>query len=425
MGASVQLGSTRGNIRNLPGNLNRKRAQTVAHMRPMPGQAHLLGDETAPQPSRKEVSKARHDFLDQQRQDAGGMGSLLPAASRSAEVATPIGLHAGDLPAAEMIPAAFAVGPKEHLATIASSTFIEVYEKRDVGLMSVLRYILMDGCAAERQGRLVGIKAPRLSVTKFDDLWADYEASEASERKTEQEHAGIGKLLKWAPWQPSETRNPDNVPATVRVGMSLLKVGDVHVTGIPKQDIVDIFYQNGGGHGVLTLYDPLPDFEARKDKKKKKKSGQIRLDQIASVPVRDTARSWLDMLALQLGRIEEPECLHNGSGEYINDDTGRPLNAGDTGGYQRQAVGEKNPPILAELLLSDARKLYLETKAGDNEERDNEANQKAKRKGRAKGGCSKLQSMAQLGHIIFVGLSPSSVAVWFTVAREQVFSSEP
>ena len=95
MGASVQLGSTRGNIRNLPGNLNRKRAQTVAHMRPMPGQAHLLGDETAPQPSRKEVSKARHDFLDQQRQDAGGMGSLLPAASRSAEVATPIGLHAG------------------------------------------------------------------------------------------------------------------------------------------------------------------------------------------------------------------------------------------------------------------------------------------------------------------------------------------
>ena len=58
-----------------------------------------------------------------------------------------------------MIPAAFAVGPKEHLATIASSTFIEVYEKRDVGLMSVLRYILMDGCAAERQGRLVGIKA--------------------------------------------------------------------------------------------------------------------------------------------------------------------------------------------------------------------------------------------------------------------------
>ena len=28
-----------------------------------------------------------------------------------------------------------------------------------------------------------------------------------------------------------EPRNPDNVPATVRVGMSLLKVGDVHVTG--------------------------------------------------------------------------------------------------------------------------------------------------------------------------------------------------
>ena len=37
------------------------------------------------------------------------------------------------------------------------STFIEFYEKRDVGLMSVvLRYILMDGCAA---GRLAAEKA--------------------------------------------------------------------------------------------------------------------------------------------------------------------------------------------------------------------------------------------------------------------------
>ena len=65
----------------------------------------------------------------------------------------------GDLPATEMNPAAFAVGPKEDLATITSSfsTFIEFYEKRDVGLMSVvLRYILMDGCAA---GRLAAEKA--------------------------------------------------------------------------------------------------------------------------------------------------------------------------------------------------------------------------------------------------------------------------
>ena len=47
--------------------VRRKRAQSVAHMRPMQGQAHLLGDETVPQPSQKDVRRARREFLDQQR----------------------------------------------------------------------------------------------------------------------------------------------------------------------------------------------------------------------------------------------------------------------------------------------------------------------------------------------------------------------
>ncbi|CAE7178257.1 unnamed protein product, partial [Symbiodinium necroappetens] len=60
----------------------------------------------------------------------------------------------------------------EDLATITSSfsTFIEFYEKRDVGLMSVvLRYILMDGCAA---GRLAAEKDNGLYVKSMIDFSA-------------------------------------------------------------------------------------------------------------------------------------------------------------------------------------------------------------------------------------------------------------
>ena len=64
---------------------------------------------------------------------------------------------------------------------------------------------------------------------------------------------------------------------------------------------------------------------------------------------------------------------------------------------RRRLVGENSPSVLAELrffianhpwevarLLSDARKLYPETKTGDNEEGDIEANHKAKRNEEAK-----------------------------------------
>ena len=47
-----------------------------------------------------------------------------------------------------------------------------------------------------------------------------------------------------------EPRNPDNVPATVRVGMRLLKVGDVDVTGTW---VVIIFFKasNASSHAYI------------------------------------------------------------------------------------------------------------------------------------------------------------------------------